>query len=168
VNSQSQLLQGKTIVLLEDNPDDEELTVLALRKAVLDCNVVVLRNDSDAAKYFNSIAGQSTRPPDLIVIGAAPWIFEPWMQLATRHCDVQNDPNRLAPVVVFHSLENSGDTTTQSCASAIIFKPHGGQEFITVVQKLALHWLNRDGNGSNRAGTVHRTGNARTEKGPAT
>ncbi len=59
----------KTILLVEDNADDEELTIRALKKNNVTNNLVVARDGVEALDYLfgtGAYAGRDT--------GGAPWV----------------------------------------------------------------------------------------------
>ena len=105
MGSHVSLLKCKSIVLLVDNLDDEEIAILALRKADVNCDVVVPRSADEANKYFNSLDGRRVQPQDLVVIDKAPWSCEAWMRFATVHDD-HSDSHRSAHRIVFHPFHD--------------------------------------------------------------
>ena len=56
-------IPNKTILLVEDNPQDEELTIRALRKSNIMNSVVVKRDGQEALDYFFGHRGHESRNP---------------------------------------------------------------------------------------------------------
>src|SRR3989475_10356028 len=56
-------MMEKTILLVEDNPNDEELTLRALRKANIANNVIVARDGQEAVDFLFGTGGRAGREP---------------------------------------------------------------------------------------------------------
>src|SRR5689334_16487011 len=65
-------MNEKIILLVEDNPDDEELTIRALRKANIANEITVVRDGSEALDYLfcqGAYAGRDqTRMPTVVLL----------------------------------------------------------------------------------------------------
>jgi CheY-like chemotaxis protein len=47
-------MNKKTILLVEDNPDDVELTKLALKNEAIDCNLMVMSDGVEVIDHFST------------------------------------------------------------------------------------------------------------------
>ncbi len=65
-------MNGRLILLVEDNPDDEELTRLALCRAGIDHTLTVVRDGAEALDYLLGTGSQAGRdlsePPAVILL----------------------------------------------------------------------------------------------------
>jgi CheY-like chemotaxis protein len=132
------------ILLVEDNPDDEALTLRALRKNNIRNDVHVAHDGVEALDFLfgtGQFAGRDVSVvPDLILLDLKlPRIDG--LEVLRRLRD--NEQTRLIPVVVLttssedHDVLNSYDMG----ANSYIRKPVDFQQFITAVGQLGLYWL---------------------------
>jgi CheY-like chemotaxis protein len=132
------------ILLVEDNPDDEELTVRALQKGHVANRITVTRDGAEAIDYIMCRGKYADRDPDetpkvILLDLKLPKVdgFE-----VLRH--VKRDPRtRMIPVVVLTSSTQDKDVVEsyELGVNSYITKPVDFQQFADAVQQLGLYWL---------------------------
>ena len=134
----------KSILLVEDNPDDVELNLRALRKHNITNQIVVMRDGAEALDYLFGTGGfqgrDTTRTPTLILLDLKlPKIGG--LEVLKR---LRSDPRtRLIPVVVLTSSAEEKDiieSYSLGCNS-YVRKPVDFVEFTEAVRQLGLYWL---------------------------
>lgn len=134
----------KTILLVEDNPDDLELTLLALKRINLSQDIVVARDGREALDYLfgeGAYADRDTRelPTMALLDLKLPKING--LEVLQR---VRSEPRtRRLPIVVLTSSGERGDVISsyELGANSYIRKPVDFQEFNEVLRQLSLYWL---------------------------
>lgn len=58
----------KTILLVEDNPDDVELTRFALHNEAVNCDLSLLSDGTEGVDYFSTIDNRADTMPDVILL----------------------------------------------------------------------------------------------------
>jgi two-component system, response regulator len=138
------LMKDKTILLVEDNPDDELLTLRALKKNDIRNEVVVVRDGAEALDYLfgtGSYAGRdmSVMPAVILLDLKLPKIdgLEVLRRLRS------NDQTQLLPVVILTSSKEEQDllTSYKLGANSYIRKPVDFTAFIEAIRELGLYWL---------------------------
>jgi two-component system, response regulator len=132
------------ILLVEDNADDEELTLLALRRNGLINTIRVVRDGVEALDYLLGDAtaggiGGAQQPRVVLLDLKLPKVdgFEVLRQ-------VKRDPRTKAiPVVVLTSSREEPDLAQSYAlgANSYIVKPVSFDQFLTTVQQLGTYWL---------------------------
>jgi len=128
--------EPKTILLVEDNPDDEKLTLRAMRQSDVPNIVVVAHDGAEALEY---VLG-SNRLPSLILLDLKlPKVsgLEVLEKIRSEH------RTRTLPVVVLSSSDEERDIlrSYQLGANSYIRKPVDFDEFIDSVRQLGQYWL---------------------------
>src|SRR5438132_11642658 len=137
-------LKDKIILLIEDNPDDEALTLRALEKNNIKNDVVVARNGAEALDYLFGTGSYSGR--DLTVMPQVTLLdlklpkidgLEVLRQLRT------NELTRLLPVVILTSSNEEQDRVNGYGlgANSYVRKPIDFGQFLDAVRELGLYWL---------------------------
>lgn len=133
----------KPILLVEDNPDDELLTLRALMKNHIQNDVIVARDGPEALSYlFGAEDGSGPEPiaPSLVLLDLKlPKIDG--IEVLRR---IRNHPRtRLVPVVILTSSREEQDLISgyELGANSYIRKPVDFPEFINAVRQLGLYWL---------------------------
>lgn len=135
-------MEYQTILLVEDNPDDQVLTRRALHKNNLPNPLIVVNDGIEAIEYLSAIgkAGHSAHPPALILLD----LQLPRMNGMEflRHLRRQG-PFPLIPVVVLTSSNEFSDL--HECyrigANSYVRKPVDYETFLATVHHLGLYWL---------------------------
>lgn len=137
-------MTNKVILLAEDNPNDEELTLRAFRKHKVSNEVVVVRDGQEALDYLflaGAHAGRdATQSPQLILLD----INLPKVNgLEVLKRIRANDRTRTLPVVILTSSAEERDrfTAYDNFANSYIRKPVDFDQFTEAVRELGLYWL---------------------------
>lgn len=135
---------NKTILLVEDNPDDEELTLLALREYKLANDIVVTRDGEEALDYLfgrGDYAGRDTgQQPQLVLLD----INLPKLDGTEVLREIRADERtRLVPVVMLTTSREERDliASYRHGANSYIVKPVDFGQFMEAVKQLELYWL---------------------------
>jgi CheY-like chemotaxis protein len=135
---------AKVILLVEDNPDDEALTMRALHKNRIANEVVVARDGVEALEYLfgtGAHAGRDTSQLPQIVLLDLKLPKLSGLEVLSR---VRADPRtRLLPIVVLTSSQEERDVVDSygRGANSYVRKPVDFQEFVEAVKSLGLYWL---------------------------
>ncbi|MGG6242267.1 response regulator [Nodosilinea sp. AN01ver1] len=125
----------RPILLVEDNPDDEQLTLRALRRGHLANSVIVARNGEEA---LQQVFGPAPLPCVVLLDLKLPKIdgLEVLRQIRGR------DRTRLLPVVVLTSSSEDRDIIESYSlgANSYVRKPVRIDEFTEAVRQLGLYW----------------------------
>lgn len=137
-------MEKKVILLVEDNPDDEELTMRALKKNNVANEVVVARDGAEALDYLlgnGQAGGQGARElPELILLDLKlPKVDG--LEVLRR---MRSHPStRRLPVVVLTSSAEEKDllASYDLGVNSYVRKPVDFVEFTEAVRQLGLYWL---------------------------
>lgn len=131
--------EPKTILLVEDNADDEQLTLRAMRQSEVPNIIRVARDGAEAIDHlFGASAGR--RLPDLILLD----LKLPKISGLEVLAKIRQEPStKTLPVVVLTSSDEERDIVEsyQLGANSYIRKPVDFDEFIDAVRQLGLYWL---------------------------
>jgi CheY-like chemotaxis protein len=143
----------KPILLVEDNPHDLELTLVALERGRLVNEVVVARDGAEALDYLHKRGPYRDRPdgnPAFILLELPK--VDGLQVLESIKSSVEL---RQVPVVMLTSSREEQDLirSYRLGVNAYVVKPVGFQEFMEVVQEVGGFWavLNEPPPGSARA-----------------
>jgi two-component system, response regulator len=137
-------MKDKIILLIEDNPDDEVLTLRALERNNIKNDVVVVRDGAEALDYLfgtGSYAGRDlTVMPQVTLLDLKlPKVdgLEVLRQLRA------NELTHLLPVVILTSSNEEQDRVNGYGlgANSYVRKPIDFGQFIEAVRQLGLYWL---------------------------
>lgn len=137
-------MDARSILLVEDNPDDVVLTLRALQKNGLDHEVTVVRDGAEALDYLQGrgpYAGRdSSLLPSLVLLDLKlPKVSGVELLERLSHSDLRD---RLR-IVVLTSSEEEEDVVSsyRSGACSYVRKPVDFQEFLRTVGQLGKYWL---------------------------
>jgi len=137
-------MSDSVILLVEDNGNDEELTLRALRKANIANKVIVTRDGAEALDYLFArgahAARDMTKLPQLILLDLnLPKIGGLDVLQAIRN----DERTRLQPVVILTSSKEDKDLAAGYTlgANSYIVKPVDFTQFSESVRQLGLYWL---------------------------
>jgi CheY-like chemotaxis protein len=132
------------ILLVEDNPDDEALTLRALKKNKIANEVVVAHDGVEAVDYLfgsGAFAGRDARTTPQVVLLDLKLPKLDGLQVLER---IRADPRtELLPVVILTSSKEEGDLIASygRGANSYVRKPVDFQQFVEAVRQLGLYWL---------------------------
>ncbi len=138
------MIRDKIILLVEDNPDDELLTLRALKKNGVLNEVVVARDGVEALDYLfgmGSHAGRDTGVmPQLILLDLKLPRIDGLEVLRRLRAD---ERTRLLPVVILTSSREQQDMVDGYGlgANSYVRKPVNFEQFVSAVEQLKLYWL---------------------------
>lgn len=137
-------MRTSTILLVEDNPDDEMLALRAFKKNNITNEVNVARDGVEALDFlFGRGAYQGrdlTQQPSLILLD----LKLPKMDgLEVLKALRANEHTRLIPVVVMTTSKEEDDLVRSYSygANSYIRKPVDFNQFIDAVRQVGLYWL---------------------------
>jgi chemotaxis family two-component system response regulator Rcp1 len=129
------------ILMVEDNPDDVELTVEALKDGKVANILTVVRDGEEAMAYLRGEAEyQGSVRPDLILLD----INMPRKDGREVLKEIKDDPRlRRIPVVILTTSEAEEDIlhTYDLHANCYITKPVDFDQFLRVVKSIENFWL---------------------------
>ena len=133
-------MNNKTILLVEDNPDDEELTLRAFSKSNILNEVTVVRDGQQALDYFFGDGASARGVPAVVLLDLKLPKIDGLEVLRRIRAD---ERTRLQPVVILTSSREEQDRITgyRLGANSYIRKPVDFTQFMEAIQTLGLYWL---------------------------
>jgi two-component system response regulator len=134
-------MKTPTILLVEDNPDDEALTLRAFKKSDVRNEVVVMRDGAEALAYLFSGDGDGGTPCPAVVL--LDLNLPKVGGLEVLHKMRADERTRLIPVVVLTSSKLDEDIldSYRNGANAYVRKPVKFSDFTEAVKALGVFWL---------------------------
>lgn len=134
----------KSILLVEDNPDDVELNLRALRKYNITNQVTVMRDGAEALDYLfgtGAYAGRDVSQTPTIVLLDLKLPKIGGLDVLKRLR--QDRRTRLIPVIVLTSSTEERDIVESYSlgCNSYVRKPVDFSEFVEAVRQLGLFWL---------------------------
>jgi two-component system, response regulator len=137
-------MEEKMILLVEDNPDDETLTLRAFRKNNMGNRIVVVRDGEEALNFLfrkGEYAEHSPQEfPEIILLDLKlPKIDGLGVLQQIR----ANPRTRLLPVIILTSSKEEQDLIEgySQGANSFVRKPVDFNQFLEAVRQLGLYWL---------------------------
>ena len=137
-------MSEKVILLVEDNPDDEALTLRALKSNHIGNEVVVARDGVEALDYLFATGryeGRNTAELPQVVLLDLKLPKLNGLEVLKR---VRNDPRtQLLPIVILTSSNEDQDLVEgySNGANSYVRKPVDFNQFCEAVHQLGLYWL---------------------------
>jgi len=134
----------KAILLVEDNPDDEALTLRAFRKSNVANKVLVVRDGVEALEYLfreGQYAGNHDNESPAVILLDLKLPKLDGIQVLRR---LRADPRtRHTPVVILTSSREERDIVNayELRANSYIRKPVNFEQFAQAVREIGLYWL---------------------------
>jgi two-component system, response regulator len=137
-------MKKKMILLVEDNPDDEELALRALKQHSILNEIVVVRDGAEALEFLfgtGAYAGRdATELPELVLLD----LKLPKLNGAEVLEQLRNDPRtKILPVVVLTSSSEEEDIVTSYMqgANSYVRKPIRFADFTRAIEQVGNYWL---------------------------
>lgn len=137
-------MEEKLILLIEDNPDDEALTLRALKKNNIRNEIVVARDGAEALDFLFGTGNYATRnihiQPQLILLDLKLPKVDGLEVLRRIRAD---ERTRLLPVVILTSSKEEMDLTNGYSlgANSYIRKPVDFTQFSEAIRQVGAYWL---------------------------
>lgn len=137
-------MRDKVILLVEDNSDDETLTLRALNKAKILNEIVIARDGAEALDYLfgtGIYAGRDTTvQPQLILLDLKLPKIDGLEVLKRLRADART---ALLPVTILTTSNEERDVVTsyQLGVNSYVRKPVDSDAFMEAVRQLGLYWL---------------------------
>lgn len=137
-------MENKMILLVEDNPDDEALTIRALKKNNIGNSLVIVRDGAEALDFLfckGAFADRDPREqPQLILLDLKlPKVDGLEVLRRIR----ESESTRTLPVVILTSSREEQDLIKSYSlgANSYVRKPVDFNQFVEAVLQLGLYWL---------------------------
>lgn len=137
-------MKPKIILLVEDNPDDEELTLMALSRNNISNQVLVAHDGEEALEFLfgdgpSSFAARNEMPALILLDLKLPKVdgHEVLREIRSR------ESTRMLPVVILTSSREDKDlieSYSLGCNS-YVRKPVDFAMFVEATRQLGLYWL---------------------------
>ena len=127
------------ILLVEDDPDHAELTLMGLKEANASDSIYVAKDGEEALQFLFSEDGAEAKPKFILLDLKLPKVdgLEVLRRIKT------DERSRSIPVIVLTSSQDERDimTSYRLGANSYIVKPVRFEEFISTVSQLGSYWL---------------------------
>lgn len=137
-------MRDRPILLVEDNPDDIQLTLRAFKKNNIANNIIVKRDGAEALDFLLGTGAQSAS-------GSNQWPAVVLLDLKLPKIDglevlkrLREDPrSRLLPVIILTSSMQEKDLINSYShgANSYVRKPVDFDQFMEAVRQLGMYWL---------------------------
>jgi two-component system response regulator len=137
-------MNESVILLVEDNPDDEALTLRALKKNNIKNEIVVARDGAEALDFLFATGAHAGRDtsilPQVVLLDLKLPRIDGLEVLRRLRAD---ERTRLLPVVILTSSKEEQDLLRGYSlgANSYIRKPVDFDQFSEAVRNLGLYWL---------------------------
>jgi two-component system response regulator len=137
-------MSQKFVLLIEDSPDDEALTLRALKKSNIKYEVIVIRDGAEALDFLFCRAKHSSRNiqelPEVILLDLklpklnGHQVLEQIRAHAATH---------LLPVIILTSSREEKDLQQSYAggANSYVVKPVDSEQFEESIRQMGLYWL---------------------------
>ena len=134
----------KIILLVEDNPDDIELTIRAFKKSNLKNRIIIAHDGEEALDYLLGTGRYAINAADHLPAVVLLDLKLPKLDgLEVLKRLRENEKTKLLPVVILTSSIEEQDMLSgyKLGANSYLRKPVDFNKFIDSVQQLGLYWL---------------------------
>ena len=134
----------KFILLVEDNPDDEALTLRALKKNNLANGVVVARDGAEAVDFLFGTGAHAGRDvgdlPEIVLLDLKLPKLDGFEVLRRIRA---NERTKTLPVVILTSSKEERDIVQgyRDGCNSYVRKPVNFDEFVDAARQLGMYWL---------------------------
>lgn len=132
----------RPILLAEDNPNDVELTLTALRGLKLSNDIVVVHDGAAALDYLHARNAFAGRSPGLPVVTLLDLKMPKVDGLETLHLIREQPEWRTLPIVILTSSREEADLVRGYSlgANGYVVKPVNFDQFISAVSQIGVFW----------------------------
>jgi len=137
-------MNQKIILLVEDNPDDEELTIRTLKKNNISNPIVVAHDGAEALDYFFGKGAYADRDLNEMPVLTMLDIKMPKVSgLEVLKQIRANETTRLLPIVILTSSDEEEDImkSYELGVNSYVRKPVNFPQFQSAIRQLAVYWL---------------------------
>ena len=137
-------MEEKMILLVEDNPDDEALTIRALQKNNIRNKVVVVHDGAEALDFLFCTGAYANRNPkdmpQVVLLDLKLPKVDGLEVLRRIRADARTS---LLPVVILPSSKEEQDImeSYKNGANSYVRKPVDFNQFLEAARQLGLYWL---------------------------
>ena len=135
---------NRTVLLVEDNPDDEALTLRALKRNNISNHVTVVRDGAEALDYLFCTGVHADRDSEVIPALILLDLNLPKIDGLEVLCRLRADERtKLVPVAILTSSKHDQDRIEgyKFGANSYIRKPVDFEQFVEAVHQLGVYWL---------------------------
>jgi two-component system response regulator len=135
---------NKSLLLVEDNPTDEKLTIRAFKKSGIASELVVVRDGAEALDYLFATGTYGDRDPRVLPAVVLLDLKLPRIDgLEVLRRIRAHDLTRCLPVVILTASKETEDVARGYAlgANAYVRKPVDFVEFADTAKTLGLFWL---------------------------
>jgi two-component system response regulator len=136
--------QTGIVLLVEDNPDDVDLTLRAFRKNAIHTEVVVVHDGEEALDYLAKAYGNGSRNPATVPKVVLLDLKLPKLDgiEVLRRLRAEERTRRLPVVMLTSSSEQRDIVASYDCgANGFVCKPITFPDLVKAVEGLGLYWL---------------------------
>jgi two-component system, response regulator len=137
-------MESKVILLVEDNSDDEVLTIRALRKNGIANEIVVARDGAEALDFLFCTGAYSHRDPSVMPQVVLLDVKLPKLDgIEVLKKVRENEPTRLLPVVMLTTSNEERDlqASYRLGVNSYVRKPVDFDEFVEAARQIGLYWM---------------------------
>ena len=137
-------MNNKSILVVEDNPDDEALTLRALKKNNIANEIIVARDGAEALDYLFATGAHAGRDlgkmPGIILLDLKLPKFDGLEVLRRLRADPRT---KLIPVVILTSSKEEQDIISgyELGCNSYVRKPVDFTQFVQAAGNLGMYWL---------------------------
>jgi two-component system response regulator len=138
------MIRSRIFLLVEDNPNDAELSLRAFEKSKIVSEIVVARDGEEALDYLFATGAHAGRDlkvmPELVLLDLKLPKLDGLEVLRRMRADLRT---RRMPVVVLTSSKEERDVLSSYDlgANSFVRKPVDFAQFIEAARQLGLYWL---------------------------
>jgi CheY-like chemotaxis protein len=143
-NRETKIMQSKKILLVEDNLDDVELTLMALESSKFAGEVAVAHDGVEALEYLNGAGKFAGRDSSLLPLVILLDLKMPRMDGLEFLRRIRADAKtRLVPVAILTTSNEEKDKVEsyELGANSFVRKPVDYAKFAGTIQQLGSYWL---------------------------
>lgn len=140
----NRIINKKFILLVEDNRDDEELTIMAFEQSGINSEVEVVRDGAEALDYLfgtGTYAQRDISPKPTVILLDLKLPKVSGLEVLRRLR--KDERTQFLPVVILTTSKDDQDiiNSYKLGCNSYVRKPVNFTEFLRATQQLGLYWL---------------------------